>query len=53
MCATVLQALRSGGDIGFEEITEVQPWLDFCLDVDIDPSSEQKYWPRLFKSHQV
>lgn len=31
----------------------MQPWLDFCLDVDIDPSAEQKYWPRLFKSHQV
>ena len=27
----------------FDEITQVQPWLDFCLDVDVDPSEPQRY----------
>ncbi len=32
----------------------MQPWLDFCLDVGVDPSADnQRAWPRVFKSHQA
>jgi hypothetical protein len=39
--------------MSFEEITEAQPWPDFCLDVGVDLDAEQRAWPRLFKSHQA
>ena len=48
----LVEMLRSQGDTDFEEITEVQPWLDFCFDIGIDPSAPQRNEPRVFKSHQ-
>ena len=51
----LVEMLRSGGDTNFDEITEVQPWLDFCLDIGFDPDAAQAQrglWPRCFKSHQ-
>lgn len=37
----LVEMLRSGGDTNFEEITEVQPWLDFCLDIGFDQDDPQ------------
>ena len=48
----LIEMLRTRGNTDFEEITAVQPWLDFCLDVDVDPSAAQRALPRVFKSHQ-
>jgi len=36
----------------FEEITEVIPWDVLALDCKQDLNSEQKYFPRCFKSHE-
>eukprot|EP00656_Telonema_subtile_P020299 TRINITY_DN21434_c0_g1_i3.p1 TRINITY_DN21434_c0_g1~~TRINITY_DN21434_c0_g1_i3.p1 ORF type:complete len:305 (+),score=62.20 TRINITY_DN21434_c0_g1_i3:103-1017(+) len=56
-CGTTLmqqlvEMLRSGGQLTFEEITQVQPWIDFCHDIKVDPDAEQLHWPRVYKSHQ-
>ena len=48
----LLEMLRTRGNTEFAEITAVQPWLDFCLDVGVDPSAAQRALPRVFKSHQ-
>jgi hypothetical protein len=48
----LLEMLRTGGNVEFEEITAVQPWIDFCLDVGVDPCAAQRALPRVFKSHQ-
>lgn len=48
----LIQMLRSGGDMGFDEITAVQPWPDFCADCRVELDAPQPHWPRVFKSHQ-
>mmetsp|Transcript_9409 Transcript_9409/g.15221 ORF Transcript_9409/g.15221 Transcript_9409/m.15221 type:complete len:272 (-) Transcript_9409:255-1070(-) len=48
----IVHQLRSGGDMDFEEITEVIPWDVLALDCKQDLNSEQKYFPRCFKSHE-
>ena len=50
----LIEMLRSRGDMAFDEITEAQPWLDFCADVGQDPDAAQRggLWPRVFKTHQ-
>ena len=48
----LLEMLRSRGDTSFDEITAVQPWIDFCHDIGIDVDAPQPHHPRLFKSHQ-
>ena len=32
----LLEMLRARGDMSFDEITEAQPWLDFCHDIGVD-----------------
>lgn len=56
-CGTTLmqqfiEMLRSEGKLDFDEITAVQPWIDFCHDINLDADAEQRAWPRVFKSHQ-
>ena len=36
----------------FEEITQVQPWIDFAHDIQLDLDEDQAFEPRVFKSHQ-
>ena len=48
----LLEMLRSRGDTSFDEITAVQPWVDFCHDRGVDVDAPQLHHPRLFKSHQ-
>ena len=36
----------------FEEISSVQPWIDFAYDIDKDLDEDHDFSPRIFKSHQ-
>lgn len=49
----VCEQMRTGGDMSFTEITERQPWLDFCWDCGQDIDADQVASPRIFKSHQL
>lgn len=47
----IVHTLRTGGDLDFDEITEVVPWLESAHDLHIDPNAEQRANPRAFKTH--
>lgn len=47
----IVHGLRTGGDMGFAEITEAVPWIEMAHDMGIDLDAEQKANPRAFKSH--
>jgi hypothetical protein len=54
----ICHQLRTGGDMNYEEITAVSPWLDFALDCGVVLEDEQTgasgepLVPRVWKSHQ-
>ena len=43
--------LRTRGDMDFDDISRVVPWLESSTDLGLDLNAEQKAEPRLFKSH--
>jgi hypothetical protein len=47
----IVHGLRTGGDMGFGEITEVTPWIELAGDLGWDLDAEQGASPRAFKSH--
>ncbi len=47
----IVNSLRTGGSMEFDEITEVVPWLEMALDLGLDLDHEQPGFPRAFKSH--
>ena len=47
----IVHSLRTGGDMDFEDIYEVVPWIDIALDLGIDLDADQRADPRAFKSH--
>ncbi|WIA37926.1 hypothetical protein OEZ86_001303 [Tetradesmus obliquus] len=48
----VVQSLRSSGDMDFEDIDLVMPYLEFAHDYGItNLDVEQRWQPRLFKTH--
>lgn len=47
----ITHCLRTRGDMDFEEIMEVVPWVAMAYDTGIDLHAPQKALPRLFKSH--
>jgi len=47
----IVHGLRTGGDMDFEEITEVIPWIELAADMGLDPEAEQKALPRAYKTH--
>ena len=47
MCHT----LRTRGDMDFEDISAVVPWIETSTDLGLDLNADQKAKPRLFKSH--
>ena len=49
----VVHQLRTGGDIEFNDITEVVPELELAHGMKIDLYAEQKAFPRCFKSHHA
>ena len=48
----ILHQLRSGGDMSFDEISDVVPYIEHAYDVEIDLGAEQQYQPRCYKSHK-
>jgi hypothetical protein len=47
----IAHSLRTNGDMDFDDIYEVVPFIDVALDMGIDLNGPQKAEPRLFKSH--
>ena len=47
----IMHQLRSGGDMTFEDIDDVVPWIMLAHDLGQDLDAEHKYQPRCFKSH--
>jgi hypothetical protein len=43
--------LRTRGDMDFDDISRVVPWIETSTDLGIDLNAEQIASPRLFKSH--
>lgn len=47
----IVHSLRTRGDMDFDEIMEVIPWLSMAYDTGIDIHAPQKAHPRAFKAH--
>jgi hypothetical protein len=42
----ILHQLRSGGDMSFDEINDVVPFIELAYDTELDLEAEHKYQPR-------
>jgi hypothetical protein len=47
----ICHTLRTRGDMDFDDISRVVPWLESSTDLGLELDAEQKANPRLFKSH--
>jgi hypothetical protein len=47
----ICHQLRTGGDMEFEEISQVVPWIELARDQGQDLEAEQVAPPRCFKMH--
>ncbi|MGI9336623.1 MAG: sulfotransferase domain-containing protein [Gammaproteobacteria bacterium] len=47
----IVHCLRTGGDMGFAEVTEVVPWIEGAVDLGLDITAPQRAAPRAFKTH--
>lgn len=47
----IFHTLRTGGDMDFDDISEVVPWIETAGALGIDLNAEQRAEPRGFKSH--
>ena len=47
----IVHCLRTGGDMDFDDISRVVPWIETSTDLGIDLDAPQKAEPRAFKSH--
>jgi len=47
----IAHTLRTRGDIDFDDISRVCPWIETSTDLGLDLNAEQKANPRVFKSH--
>lgn len=47
----IVQSLRSGGDMGFDDISRIMPWIEVAHALGIDLDADQEWEPRAFKSH--
>ncbi|MEH6592955.1 MAG: sulfotransferase domain-containing protein [Halioglobus sp.] len=47
----IANTLRTHGDMDFDDISRVCPWIETSTDLGLDLSAEQKANPRVFKSH--
>lgn len=47
----MVHSLRTGGDLDFDDISRVVPWIETAGDLGIDLDAEQRGEPRAFKSH--
>jgi hypothetical protein len=47
----ISHTLRTRGDMDFDDISRVVPWIETSTDLGLDLNAEQKANPRVFKSH--
>jgi hypothetical protein len=47
----IVHTLRTRGDMDFDDISRVIPWIEVSAGLDLDLNAEQKAHPRAFKSH--
>ena len=47
----IVHGLRTGGDMEFDDISRVVPWLERAHDQGLDLQASQRAWPRAYKSH--
>lgn len=47
----IAHTLRTRGDLDFDDISRVAPWIETSPDLGLDLDAEQRAKPRLFKSH--
>ena len=47
----IVHGLRTGGDMDFDDISRVVPWIETSYALGIDLNAEQRGHPRAFKSH--
>ena len=47
----MVHTLRTGGDMDFDDISRVVPWIETSHDLGIPLDTEQRAHPRAFKSH--
>jgi hypothetical protein len=47
----IVHGLRSGGDMSFDDISRVSPWIEVADALGIDLDADQGWEPRAFKSH--
>lgn len=47
----IVHGLRTRGDMNFDDISRVIPWIEVGADVGLDLTAEQVAEPRAFKSH--
>jgi len=47
----IVHTLRTRGDLAFDDISRVVPWLETSYDLGLDIHAEQQANPRAFKSH--
>jgi len=47
----ICHQLRTKGDMSFEEISNVVPWIETAYDIDLDVDTLEQPAPRLFKTH--
>jgi len=47
----IVHSLRTGGDLDFDDISRVVPWIETAYDLGLDLDAEQRAEPRAFKSH--
>jgi hypothetical protein len=47
----IVHSLRTGGDLDFDDISRVVPWIETAHDLGIDLTAEQRGEQRAFKSH--
>jgi len=47
----IVHTLRTGGDMDFDDISRVVPWIETASILGIDLDAEQRANPRAFKSH--
>jgi hypothetical protein len=47
----MVHSLRTGGDLDFDDISRVVPWIETAADLGLDLEEPQRGQPRAFKSH--
>src|SRR4051795_10231924 len=47
----MVHSLRTGGDLDFDDISRVVPWIETAADLGLDLDGAQRAEPRAFKSH--